>query len=178
MTPHTPTLPPTEPAMWRRLLAAAHPDRAGDHELFIWATNLREVVCEGHEPPSRPPPPGPTGQEEASRPSEPPPASDSVPFDSSYDFDYLTARALRVAGEVEEPYAGLLQLLEDCEREDSGPLAYQQERGASYKQLAAIGHAVGMAKGARVRWYRVAESIPLSRRHAGHILARLKRGTP
>lgn len=36
----TPTLPPTEPAMWRKLLARAHPDAGGDHELFIWVCNL------------------------------------------------------------------------------------------------------------------------------------------
>jgi hypothetical protein len=52
----------------------------------------------------------------------------------------------------------------------------QRRRGASYKQLAAIGHAVEMTKRERVGWYRVCESIPLSDRHAGHILSKLKRG--
>jgi hypothetical protein len=47
MTPRTPTLPPTEPTMWRKLLAVAHPDRAGDHELFIWTSSLREMICDG-----------------------------------------------------------------------------------------------------------------------------------
>jgi hypothetical protein len=33
---------------------------------------------------------------------------------------------------------------------------------------------VGMDTAARSRWYRIAESIPLSDRHAGHIIKRLK----
>lgn len=33
----------------------------------------------------------------------------------------------------------------------------------------------GMTKAERVKWYRIAESIPLSQRHAGHILGILKR---
>jgi hypothetical protein len=32
-----------------------------------------------------------------------------------------------------------------------------------------------MTKAERVRWYRVAEEIPLSDRHAAHILSRSKR---
>jgi hypothetical protein len=34
---------------------------------------------------------------------------------------------------------------------------------------------VGMTKAERVQWYRIAEAIPLSQRHAGHILSRLKK---
>jgi hypothetical protein len=34
-----------------------------------------------------------------------------------------------------------------------------------------------MTRKERIGWYRVAEDIPLSDRHAGHILARLKRRT-
>ena len=30
MSPRTPTLPPTEPTMWRKLLARTHPDAGGD----------------------------------------------------------------------------------------------------------------------------------------------------
>jgi hypothetical protein len=32
-----------------------------------------------------------------------------------------------------------------------------------------------MSKEERVGWYRVAEGIPLSDRHAGHLLSKLKR---
>ena len=46
--------------------------------------------------------------------------------------------------------------------------------GASYKRLTAIGHLAGFDKTAQVRWYRIAEEIPLSDRHAAHILSRLK----
>src|SRR5215212_9648433 len=41
----TPTHPPTDRSMWRRLLARAHPDAGGTHELFIWAGAVRDVVC-------------------------------------------------------------------------------------------------------------------------------------
>src|SRR5829696_2161929 len=36
--------PPTDRAMWRRLLARVHPDAGGDDELFVWAKSLEELV--------------------------------------------------------------------------------------------------------------------------------------
>ncbi len=72
--PRTPTLPTTEPAMWRKLLARAHPDAGGDHELFIWARHLHAVVCAGvREDPPPPPPPSSTPKEGPAR----------VPFDEA-----------------------------------------------------------------------------------------------
>jgi len=66
-------------------------------------------------------------------------------------------------------------LVGSCHPAEDGPLGDQQRRGASYKSLAAIGHRVGMTKAERIQWYRIAEAVPLSQRHAGHILSRLKR---
>lgn len=43
--PRTPTLPPTERVMWRRLLARVYPDAGGDHELFICTEAVRNLVC-------------------------------------------------------------------------------------------------------------------------------------
>ena len=34
MSPRTPTLPPTDRNMWRRLVARTHPDAGGDHDPF------------------------------------------------------------------------------------------------------------------------------------------------
>jgi hypothetical protein len=70
----------------------------------------------------------------------------------------------------------VLKLLEDCHEvpEVAGPLYRQQHAGATYKSLAAIGHRVEMDKAARTQWYWIAESMPLSQRHAGHILAALQ----
>ncbi len=104
-------------------------------------------------------------------------APECVPFDgaAAYDFDALTHRALQLAEDVEPPYADLLALLEDCEGAYSGPLVRQQKKGASYKQLAAIGHMIALSKAERIRWYQVARDVPLSCRHAGHILSRLKK---
>ena len=160
----TPTLPLTEPAMWRKLLARVHPDTGGDHEVFIWATNLREHVIEGKA--AEPPQPPPRAEQSGS--------SDAVSFDPDLDHIALRETVLRQAGNLPEPYARVLWLLEDCEYIPAGTAYHQQRKGATYKQLAAIGHAVGMNKAQRVRWYRIAEDLPLSRRCAGHILKKLR----
>lgn len=163
----TPTLPLDDRSMWRRLLARAHPDTGGTHELFIWAVALRDMVCdfslragaiaEADDYPSR--------RREDSTPS----AGERVPFDEDAFLEVLTDRVIAMAEAVAEPYGYLLRQLADCCPAEDGPLHYQQRRGASYKTLAAIGHTVGMSKAERVQWYRIAETIPLSQRHAGHI---------
>jgi hypothetical protein len=151
--------------MWKKLLARAHPDAGGDHELFVWARSLQEKVC------GRPPAP------RASTPKEEPAR---VPFDWDGSFDELTERALDKADamaeeeDVELIYVRLLFHLEDCEELEDW--TRQQTQGATYKTLAAIGHAAGMDAAQRSCWYKVAERIPLSQRHAGHILTRLKEG--
>jgi hypothetical protein len=96
-----------------------------------------------------------------------------VPFPPGADFETLTQSAVMLAEDEPLPYRSLLRLLRDCE-----PLAGfedKQRRGASYRQLAAVAHQVGMMKTECVRWYRIAESVPLSDRHAGYLLGRLKR---
>jgi hypothetical protein len=80
-----------------------------------------------------------------------------------------------MAEAVAEPYGFLLRQVADCEPAEDGPLRDQQRCGASFKSLAAIGHRVGMTKAECIQWYRIAESVPLSQRHAEHILSRLKR---
>ncbi|MDP9477482.1 MAG: hypothetical protein M3R38_17660 [Actinomycetota bacterium] len=170
----TPTLPPDHPGMWRRLVARTHPDAGGDHELFIWTGAVRDVVCglslrAGASP---------KAEDNPSRRREPSASEElaRVPFDPSADFAALTARALAMAEEVGGVHGALLELLFDCEAPPSTTGAGEAEqRGASYKKLAAMGHMVGMTKAERGRWYRVAEAVPLSDRHAGHILGRLKR---
>jgi hypothetical protein len=159
--------------MWRRLLARAHPDSGGTHELFIWAGIVRDVVCDFSLPGAGNPEPDdhPSRRQEASTPS----AGERVPFDEDAFLEVLTDRAVRMAEAVAEPYGYLLRQVGDCEPAEDEPLGDQQRRGASYKSLAAIGHRVGMTKAERVQWYRIAEAIPLSQRHAGHILSRLKR---
>jgi hypothetical protein len=171
VSPKIATLPVTEPAMWKKLLAKVHPDADGDHELFIWAMNLRELVCEGG---FRPPP------AEASPPPPPPPPPrtadrDRVPFDRSADFTKLTWRALQIAEDEDIPliFAKLLQLLMDCEEALFGKQRDQQHLGASYKQLTLIAHKVRMTKDQRQQWYRLAERVPLSMRHASHIISRM-----
>jgi len=166
----TPTLPPTDPSMWRRLIAKAHPDAGGDHELFIWAGSVKDLVCSGRRPESQSwrGARRPAGYSESS-PEEPA----RVPYSPWTNFREATDEALRYANAHPDIYGRLLSLLEDCYPLDH--MRHEQERGASYKRLAAIGYQAGMSKEERIGWYRVAESVPLSDRHAGHILSQLKR---
>src|SRR5215212_9876955 len=161
--------PALDKTMWRKLFARCHPDAGGDHELFVFLSALREHVegCESGSvvqihPSSR-------RREEPKR----------IPFDSSLgyvdEFVTLTMRALSMGQHVEEPYRSVLALLIDCDATDHGRRGERQCRGASYKQLAAIGHKFGMTKPQRCRWYEVARSIPLSDQHAHHILSKAQR---
>ena len=154
----TPTLPPDDPKMWRRLLSRTHPDVGGDHELFIWTGAIKAIICDGDLRAGPRPADNPSRRREA----------------STDDVSELTRRALVVAEEVGGVHGALLEMLEGCEPPPMQTGAWAQ-RGASYKKLAAVGHMVGLSKSERVKWYRVAEHVPLSDRHVGHILARLKR---
>ena len=169
MTPRTPTLPLDDQRMWRRLVARTHPDAGGDHELFIWTGVVKDAVCGGQLQVE----PKPSPRASSARPPTPPPDDKPrIPYPTGADFEEITRVALRLAVDG-QPYAGMLSLLVDCYPLEH--LAYAQERGASYKRLAAIAHTWGMSKAQRTGWYRVAEGIPLSDRHAGHILSKLKR---
>lgn len=175
MSPRTQTHPLDDTRMWRRLVARTHPDAGGDHELFIWTGTVKDAVCGGQLQVEHKPEPTehPSRRREGST-HHAPPADDKprVPYPTEADFEDLTREALRV-GESSPVYGPVLSLLVDCRPLEH--LAYEQDRGASYKRLAAIAHTWGMSKEERSGWYRVAESIPLSDRHAGHILAQLKR---
>jgi len=162
----TPTLPTTDRSMWRRLVGRAHQDAGGSHELFIWTGAVRDLVCgQGLSPRS-----AQDGNVTEPRSYEDPAR---VPYPPGSDFAALTARALAMAEEVGGVHGALLEMLVDCY--PLSQLAHEQERGASYKRLAAAGHMVGMSMSERSRWYRVAESVPLADRHVGHILSRLNR---
>jgi hypothetical protein len=159
------TPPFDDRGMWRRLVARAHPDAGGDHELFIWTGAVRDAVCCCEllaGPPRRTPPQAKQGDKPR------------VPYPPETDFAECTRTALRLgASEAGKPYGPVLSLLANCYPTED--LAHEQDRGASYKRLAAIAHLWGMTKAERIGWYRLAEDIPLSDRHAGHILGRLKR---
>jgi len=169
----TPTLPLDDHSMWRRLVGRAHPDAGGSHELFIWTGAVRDVVCNStlHAGVS----PEPEDYSSRRRETSTSGATDRVPFDRFADFEVLTDRAVTMAEAVAEPYGYLLRQVADCYPAQDGPLRDQQRRGASYRPLAAIGYQVGMSKAERIHWYRIAETVPLSQRHTGHILSRLKR---
>src|SRR5215211_5851026 len=157
----TPTLPLDDRSMWRRLLSRTHPDAGGSHELFIWTGAVRDLVCDQRSSPRDNDVTGSRSREGPSR----------VPYPPESDFAALTARALAMAEEAGGVHGALLEMLVYCY--PLARLAHEQERGASYKRLAAAGHMVGMSMSERSRWYRVAESIPLADRHLGHILSRL-----
>lgn len=163
--------------MWRRAVARCHPDAGGDHDLFIWITATRDHVIGGELGQTIPRRERSHNHQRSYSEASPDPAR--IPFDKAGGFADLTAQALRAAQDLAEPYAGLLRLLADCYEapEADSTLHRQQCQGATYKTLAAIGHRAGMSKPERARWYRIAESIPLSQRHAGHILSRLQRSS-
>ena len=167
------TAPVDDPHMWRRLAAKAHPDAGGDGELFVWLTSVKEAVCEGQprkhaETPTRE---EPRHRSYGRRHTDDDP--DRVSFPACTDFREATLSALRYSDNNHNIFADVLWLLADCEpRFDK---RREEQRGASYRRLAAIGHIVGMDKRTRSRWYDIARSIPLSDRHAGHIISRLKR---
>jgi hypothetical protein len=161
--------------MWRRLLRLTHPDGAGSHDLFIWARSLYEhVTGDGIEDvrtyaQRRQPSPHHNSSS----------TGDRLDFTDAHShaesFDDLTLRALEVAEKVGQPFRGLLLLLHDCRESEEIALSRQQRQGATYRTLAALGHAAGMSQAQRSRWYRIAERVPLSQRHGGHILGTLKR---
>ena len=167
MSPRTQTRPLDDPRMWRLLIAATHPDTdRGSHELFIWTETIKDAVCGGELRIESKPEPSdnPSRRREPTTDDRP-----RIPYPTGENFEETTRRALRVEG----PYASVLSLLADCHPLPN--LADEEARGASYKRHAAIGHAHGMSPKERSGWYRCAESIPLSDRHAGHILSKLKR---
>jgi hypothetical protein len=176
MSPQTLTSPPTDRGMWRRLLARAHPDSGGSHELFLWVSALQEHVLSGLQS-------GPTHWGMTSAQYAPPNPADGdgpavgerVPFSVPANFERLTLRALNMSEEVEEVYARLLRLLADCFESYEPPLSGQQQRGATYRSIAALCHRAGMTKAERTRFYRICEDVPLSQRHIGHMLAKLQR---
>jgi hypothetical protein len=172
------THPPDDKSMWRRALAKLHPDGGGSHDLFIGAVAVRDVVCDSNlRASAKPEAEDPSRRREAST-SDVDQGQDRVPFDASWDFASLTDRAVTMASAVAEPYALLLRSCADCYPATEGPLFHQQRRGASYRQLAAVGHLVGMSGSERARWYSVARAVPLSQRHAGHILGKLQKAKP
>jgi hypothetical protein len=84
-------------------------------------------------------------------------------------FGRITDLALRGAEECPPRAWWALRYLKDCEPDPTDPSAF---RGATYKQLAYVGHRAGMDAQERAEWYAIAETLGLTQRHAGHIIAR------
>jgi hypothetical protein len=121
----TPTHPPNDKGMWRKLGARAHPDSGGSADLVVWANHVRTVVCGGElgaEIPRREHQDHPSRWREAS-------TSDThrMPFDQFAIFEVLTDRAVTMADAVAEPFGYLLRQVADCYPTAEGPL---HEHGA------------------------------------------------
>jgi hypothetical protein len=159
--------------MWRKLLSRAHPDGGGEHELFVWATALKEHVCGGAGRSYTPP----RTEEDHTQRTRAKPDSGRVPFEPRAwgiaTHRELIERAMELAEDAPIIYRLLIGLLEDCYTAITPQQEEREYRGASYKQLARIAHQVAMSKSERVAWYRFCERIPMSQRMAGHILGRL-----
>jgi hypothetical protein len=164
--PRTLTAPPTDRRYWRRLLRLVHPDGAGDHDLFIWTRSLFEHIA------------GDDAEEMPRQAQRQPPkhhtTGERVPYEVGA-FDFLTRKAVAMADDLPDPFARLLHLLDDCEAAAGDvTLSRAEEVGATYKQLAYIAHLAGMSTSERMQWYRIGAEVPLSQRHAGHLVSRLK----
>lgn len=179
----------TDPRMWRRLLAQAHPDAGGDHELFVWTQSvLRENIKQNRQSPvtdlieqmlsewnQRPPAPR--------KPPKKKPWSDRrsknyIHFETDLSFDELTARALEMAKNFGEPYDHIFSLLAGCEAPapDEGPEAVAEANtGAGYAVLADVGRALGLDKKGRYKIYRYGEQVSLTQRHARYLLREAER---
>jgi hypothetical protein len=121
----TPTHPPNDKGMWRRLVSRAHPDAGGDHDLFIWTVATRDAICGGElgaEIPRREHQDHPPRRREASTSD-----TDRIPFDQFAVFEVLTDRAVTMADAVAEPFGYLLRQVADCYPTAEGPL---HEHGA------------------------------------------------
>jgi hypothetical protein len=168
----TPTLPPTAKTMWRKLIARAHPDLGGDHELFIWSRAAMEAICSGLQtdrPRPKPAPPRERSRASTGQSTDP----ERIPYRGGVFFNEITRHALAEAEEQPATYARLLRLLRDCHAEPGKQR--QQQRGASYKQLAFAAHLAGMDKPCWAGWNTLCERIGLSDAHISHIISRLKR---
>lgn len=164
----TPTKPLTDPSMWRRLLARAHPDTGGSDELCVWAQALRNYVLTGKEPPRRESRSSPqtSGREERTRVAYSPPEGYEA-------FDSHTAYIEEAVAPGEpEPIARLLWMLEDC----PGAGNSQDTSGATFKQLHFIAGLAGLDDAHRRKLFAVAEEASLRSSHAGHIIKTLKGG--
>jgi len=170
------TKPLNGKSMWRRkALTRAHHDGGGEHDLFVWIQAVRDAMCNGggtaaeHHPPRREP--------RSEPPSKPEPKivheDGRVPFPEVADFEQLTAKALEVAGrDPSDAIARILVLLDGCV---SLPSLYREEsRGATYRQCAYAARLSGLSYEQRQAWYRACEFVPLSQRHLGHLIQRLK----
>ena len=174
--------------MWRRLLARAHPDSGGDHELFVWTQSVREVVERHHQSPAKDlieemisewiqKPPEPR-KPRKKKPWSERRSKNRIPFETDLTFDELTARALKTAKELAEPYERIFSLLVGCEAPaaDEGPeAAAEAQTGAGYAVLADVGRALGLDKRGRYPIYRHSEEVSLTHRHARYLLREAER---
>ena len=185
----------TDSRMWRRLLSRAHPDTGGDQELFVWVQYLREHIESQRDDPfadllayfssERPTPKAPrkrAPQKQRKKKQEKPwserRSKERVPLETDLSFDELTARALEVAHDFNEPYDYIFSLLAGCEApspDDDSETVEKAEMGAGYAVLADIGRALGLDKRGRHAIYRYGGVVPLTQRHALYLLREAKR---
>jgi hypothetical protein len=148
-----------------------HPDKGGDHDLFLWATGVYEYVSSDAIPE-----PPPRVRREPPRHTT---TGDRIPFDTAYErFDShedLVAFALLESERMGGVFGRLLGMLHDCYPSVPGDhvLERQERIGPTYRQLAYAGRLAGMDARRRAQWYEVARYIPLSQRCVGHIISRL-----
>src|SRR3954469_25707062 len=101
--------------------------------------------------------------------------SNRIPFIAPHNFERLTDVAMHHASEnMDNIFGGLLIFLADCDHVCR--LSGLEQVGCSYHALRRVGRTVGMSAEQFAEWISLAESVPLSERHALHILGKLEPG--
>lgn len=112
--------------------------------MCIWTGALRDVVCNSslHAGVSPEPDEQPSRWRETYR-TPPPDDKPRIPYSAGTDFEGATRAALRLT-DADNLYGPVLSYLADCY--PLSHLLHEQERGASYKRLAAIAHIWGIRR--------------------------------
>lgn len=131
--------------MWRKLLAKVHPDAGGEHELFIWADQVREHCAES---------PAKTQKKTYSPPRSHNPVRefmDGLQVVYQRPFDVLANKWMT-----------------------SGNLGASTEE-ATKPQVAKIAHLCGMSDKHRYGFYGVCEEFGLTKQQASWVIEELTR---
>jgi hypothetical protein len=134
--------PLTDRQMWRRALSRVHPDVGGDRATFVWLTAVRESVEDGLCPECSfryrmsSSDKGRARRDTEGREDD----VERIGFDPGVDHAERTLCSLRWYRNAAEPWRSVLMTLADYPEAEHGRRYAEQQKGASWRSLAAIAH--------------------------------------